>query len=398
MAQNKETNPDKATRRFDDLKLLSETARGTPMGDLLRQFWQPIAISTHVEAGRAKSLKIFSEELTLYRGQSGEPYLVGGRCAHRCTQLATGWVEGEEIRCIYHGWKYDQTGQCVEMPAEKDGLAATVKIAGYPVEEYCGLVFAYLGEGPAPAFELPKKELFERPDRLIFVREQTWPANWFQQVENSMDAVHVSFVHQKGRVGLFGAAITPNIPDLEYFETDAGIRQVATRGNNNVRTSDWTFPNNNHILVPGISKAHPWMDIGVWMVAVDDENALRFQIYSVPSMGAEEDEKTRAHFHKYRNYDPSDHHSELFEEEIYPEEMALELVNAQDYVAAVGQGSIVDRSQERLVSSDKGIALLRRMFVREMEALQTGKPIKHWTPLDETIEMQSKETIETISA
>jgi 5,5'-dehydrodivanillate O-demethylase len=150
--------------------------------------------------------------------------------------------------------------------------------------------------------------------------------------------------------------------------------------------------------VPGISKAHPWMDIGVWMIAIDDENALRFQIYSVPSMGAEEDEKTRAHFHKYRNYDPSDHHRELFDEEKYPEEMALELVNAQDYVAAVGQGAIVDRSQERLVSSDKGIALLRRMFAREMEALQTGKPIKQWMPLDETIEMQSKETVETVSA
>jgi len=339
---------------------------------------------------------VFCEDLTLYRGDSGQPYLVAGRCAHRCTRLATGWVEGEEIRCMYHGWKYDGTGQCTEMPAEKDTLAATVKITSYPVHEYCGLVFAYLGDGPIPAFDLPRKDVFEQSGRLLFTREQIWPASWLQQVENSLDASHVSFVHQKGRVGIFGEAVTPAVPELEYFETDAGIRQIATRAADNVRVSDWTFPNNNHILVPGISMKHPWMDISIWLVAIDDDRTARFQLYSMPSMGAEADKKTTEHFHRHMGYNPSDHHSELFDQGNYPAEMALELVNAQDYVAVVGQGSVVNRSQERLTSSDSGIALLRRIFWREMEAMRLGKPIKQWVRLHETIELQSTERLDAV--
>ena len=197
-------------------------------------------------------------------------------------------------------------------------------------------------------------------------------------------------------VGIFGEAVTPSIPKLKYFETDAGIRQIATRGADNVRVSDWTFPNNNHILVPGISKRHPWMDISVWLVAIDDDRTSRFQIYSMPSMGSKEDRKTAEHFHQHLDYNPSDHHRELFEQEIYPEEMALELVNAQDYVAVVGQGRIVDRSQERLTSSDLGIALQRRIFLREMAAMQAGKPTKQWVRLNETIELQSTERLEAV--
>jgi len=387
------TRRNPATQRSEDLKLLTETSPGTPMGDLLRRFWQPVALADLVAPGKAKALRILGEDLTLYCGESGRPYLVAGRCAHRCSRLHTGWVEGEEVRCIYHGWKYDGTGQCVEMPAEKASPAATVKIAGYPVHEYCGIVFAWFGDGAAPAFELPRKDSFEKAGQLVFAREQTWPCHWLQLVENSMDSVHVSFVHQKGRVGIFGQAVTPAIPRLEYFETDAGMRQIATRGPNNVRVSDWTFPNNNHVLVPGITKDHPWMDISVWMVAVDDTRTSRFTIYSMPSQGADADRATAEHFRKHLIYNPADHHGDLFVHEIYPEEMAMELVSAQDYVAAIGQGAVVDRSKERLVSSDAGAALLRKVFWRELAALQANKPNKHWRRLSEAVELQSPETL-----
>ena len=138
------------------------------------------------------------------------------------------------------------------------------------------------------------------------------------------------------------------------------------------------------------------MDISVWLVAIDDVRTSRFQIYSMPSMGAEADEKTAEHFRQHLDYNPSDHHRELFDQEIYPEEMALELVNAQDYVAVVGQGPIVDRSQEKLASSDLGIALLRRIFWREMVAMQAGKPAKQWVRLNETIELQSTARLEAV--
>jgi 5,5'-dehydrodivanillate O-demethylase len=160
-----------------------------------------------------------------------------------------------------------------------------------------------------------------------------------------------------------------------------------------VRVSDWTFPNNNRVLVPGITKDHPWMDISVWMVAVDDTQTSRFTIYSMPSQGAEADRKTAEHFRRHLVYNPADHHDDLFVREVYPEEMAMELVSAQDYVAAIGQGAVVDRSKERLVSSDAGAALLRKIFWRELAALQAGKASKQWCRLQEAVELQSSETL-----
>src|SRR5258705_12260181 len=104
------------------------------------------------------------------------------------------------------------------------------------------MIFAYMGQGEAPDFDLQRKEEFESLDHIVIAREQIWPCNWFQQVENSLDAVHVSFVHHAGMVGPFGEAISQSIPKLEYSETESGIRQIATRSPTNVRISDWTFP------------------------------------------------------------------------------------------------------------------------------------------------------------
>ena len=96
------------------------TGPGTLAGRYLRLFWQPVFIGTDLPAGRAKPIRIMSEDFTLYRGESGQAHCVAFRCAHRGTQLSTGWVEGDEIRCFYHGWKYDGTGQCTEQPAEPE--------------------------------------------------------------------------------------------------------------------------------------------------------------------------------------------------------------------------------------------------------------------------------------
>src|SRR3712207_1885017 len=99
------------------------TGPGTPAGRYLRRFWQPVACSHEIPAGRAKPVKIMEEELTLYRGEGGAAHVVAFRCPHRGTQLSTGWVEGDNIRCFYHGWKYDGTGQCIEQPAEDAAFA-----------------------------------------------------------------------------------------------------------------------------------------------------------------------------------------------------------------------------------------------------------------------------------
>ena len=371
------------TAMADRLLLLSQTGPDTDMGKLMRRFWQPVALSHAVKPGTAVPLRVMGEDLTLYRGESGRAHLVGGRCAHRLTVLHTGWVQGDEIRCIYDRWKYDGAGQCTEAPAEGPTAAARVRIAGHPVHEYCGLVFAYLGGGEAPAFDLPRKEAFERPGQIVRARIQVWPCNFFQMVENSLDAVHVSFVHLAGKVGPFGEAVTAAIPKLDYSETAAGIRQVATRSPTNVRISDWTFPNNNHIVTPGRTKDAPWVHRGVWNVPVDDTHTYKVGIYAIQSLGPEQDRATLDHFETYGDYNPADHHDELFVDKTWPNDPSLQLTPAQDYVAIMGQGQIVDRSRERLGQSDAGILLLRKIVWRELQLLRDGQPTKAWRRVED---------------
>ena len=137
--------------RTNDFRDFVHTGPGTLAGRYLRMYWQPVYRSADLEIGRPVRIEIMSEFFTLYRGESGTAHLVADRCAHRGTQLLLGWVEGECIRCFYHGWVYDGSGQCIEQPAEKESFARKVKIASYPVEEYLGLIFAYLGEGQGAA-------------------------------------------------------------------------------------------------------------------------------------------------------------------------------------------------------------------------------------------------------
>jgi 5,5'-dehydrodivanillate O-demethylase len=370
----------------DKLRMLSQTTAGTPMGTLLRKFWQPVARSQTLQAGKARAVRAFGEDLTLYRGESGRPYLVGGRCAHRRTLLHTGWVQDEKIRCMYHGWQFNGSGQCTERPAEQDVGLPNVKIPGYPLHEYSGLIFAYMGGGAPPEFQLPRKDVFERPNGLLFAREETWPCNWLQQVENSMDAVHVSFVHHWGTVGTFGEVVAPVIPQLEYEETDAGIRQTATRSAKSKRVSDWTFPNNNHISQPSLTLDDPWMDVGIWMTPVDDTHTTRFIIYSLPGGNPEFERRVTDYFERCGDYNPADHHDALFNEKTMPQDTLNQLTSAQDYVAAVGQGAIVDRTAEHLGKSDMGVAFLRRLYWRELESLRKGQT-KDWRRLTHAVEL-----------
>ncbi len=367
--------------KAERLKLLTECAPGTLMGRLLRQFWQPVALSEPLATGTARAVRIMGEDLTLFRGTSGNAYLVAGRCAHRCSVLHTGWVEDDELRCMYHGWRYDGTGQCTERPAEKRAPRELVRIAAYPVHEWHGLIFAWLGEGPAPEFELPRKPCLEDPGSFTFAREQVWDCNWFQQVENSLDALHVSFVHVWGRMSRFGEEITTAIPKLSYTETSAGIRQIATRSRTNQRVSDWTFPNNNHIVGPGPRKTDPWVDTCVWVVPIDEESTRRFTISAVPSTDPETCRRIAAD--RDPDYDPVAHYDRLFGQHLLPDTGAAQIIATQDYVAVRGQGRIVDRLNERLGRSDAGIALLRRIFQRELDALRQGCATKQWTRLEE---------------
>jgi len=366
--------------RSELLGMLTQTTPGTEMGRLLRQFWHPIALSKDLASGSAVPVKVLGEELTLYRGATGTPHLVAGRCRHRQTLLHTGWVEGDRIRCMYHGWQFAGDGTCTERPAEKEKQPpAACRIPAYAVHEYAGLVFAWLGEGPAPAFDLPRKDCLEAEGVVVVATRESWRINWFQQIENSLDATHVSFVHRALRVASFGDAVTAAIPELSYAETEAGIEQTARRGEDNVRKSNWTFPNNNHVVVPGLGAGDPWIDFVIWMVPADDEYSTRFTLYAFKPQNEEQKQRFLGQFERFGQYNADEHYEELFLQRKGPaEEDVIGLISAQDYLAQRGQGVIADRELELLGRSDLGIVTLRRIFWREMEALRNGQPTKQW--------------------
>ena len=375
-------SPTATPSRSHLLASLTPTGPDSDMGKLLRQFWHPVALSAELKVGDSKPIRLLSEDFTLFRGHSGQAFLVGPQCRHRLTTLHTGWVEGDSIRCMYHGWRFDGQGRCVERPAEKDehGVPERCHIPGYAVHEYAGMVFAYIGPAPAPVFNLPRKDCLEHPDALVFCTQETWEINWFQQIENSLDPVHVSFVHRALRVDAFANAVTNAIPQLSYEETEAGIEQTARRSAQNIRKSNWTFPNNNHVVVPGLGPDDAWIDFIIWMVPADDRHSTRFTLYATRPRTPEERNRLQTYFDRHGGqYNADEHYDELFHQRKGPPpEDVMGLISAQDYLAQRGQGVIADREDELLASSDLGVMTLRRIFWRELECIRQGQPTKHW--------------------
>ena len=185
-------NPVKTDIRVD-VDDLVHTGPSTIAGRFLRTFWMPAYRSEDVPVGRAKPLRIMDEDLTLYRGESGSIHAVAFRCAHRGTQLNTGWVEGENIRCFYHGWVYDGAGRCVEQPAEPTPFCDRVRIRSYPVEDYLGVVFVYMGQGDPPPMQRFRTA---EAATLRVVETAVYPFNFWNSLDNKRDYAHNAFVHQ----------------------------------------------------------------------------------------------------------------------------------------------------------------------------------------------------------
>ena len=167
------------------------TGPSTLAGKYMRKFWHPVYRAEDLKPGWAKPIRIMSEDFTLYRGETGKPHVVAFRCPHRLTQLSVGWVEEDCIRCRFHGWKFDSSGQCVEQPAEKESFAEKIRIRSCPAEEYLGLIFVYFGEGEPPP--LPCYPDFDK--KGLWVETYVRPCNFVNNLEN--DPIHIPFTHRE---------------------------------------------------------------------------------------------------------------------------------------------------------------------------------------------------------
>lgn len=360
---------------FDDIV---RAGPGTLAGRYLRRVWQPVYHSADIAPGRAKRLRVMGETFTLYRGAGGALHLVEGFCPHRGTQLSAGSVEGDAIRCFYHGWKFDHGGQCIEQPAEESRFCAKIRIRGYPVREYLGLAFAFLGEGEPPEFPLYPE--YERFDGLLEIDSYHRDCNYYQNLENALDMSHVGFVHGDNQGSFAGIGLGRL---LTAEESDWGVEYTFRRNDGQLRIQHFGMPNIFNMYALPTDPEIRWQESLFWWVPIDDVSHMQFSLHRVPAAG---EAARRIRERRQARRSEIDLPHQRLAAEILGGRMSLaevdqkrcDFVRLQDDIAQVGQGRIVDRSKDHPGLADVGVIALRKLWRRELLALAQGRETKAW--------------------
>ena len=378
---------------FADLEAVGP---GTPAGRYLRMFWQPLIRAKDVAPKQARPVEMMGEKFTVYRGESGEAHVVEERCAHRACPLSVGWVEGDAIRCRYHGWKYDASGQCVEQPAEEKSFAHRIKVRSYPTREYCGLIFAYVGDGEAPAFRTYPD--FDKPGVIVTDPPEILPVTFWNKLDN--DHAHVPWVHR-------ATAIRKGRDDYLVIrkevvaETEFGWksrRLVAGQDPTLTEVAYFFMPNARQFWARTRAKGFEGRNLldakMTWTLPVNDATFVSFDVTHTPVFGAEGEAYAAS------RYAQQEAEAEVrwdlalkvmagdMRLEDLPDEMSAYTSFAiEDYVTQVGTGPIAGRTKEHFGSTDAKVVLLRRMWLREVSAMLAGEPMTEWKIPTEPLEL-----------
>lgn len=357
------------------------TGPGTLAGRFMRMFWHPVYRASDLPPGRAVPVKIMNEDFTLYRGRSGTPYAVAFRCAHRATQLSTGWVEGDDIRCRYHGWMYDGSGQCVEQPCEPEPFGQKVRIRSFPAQEYLGYIFVYQGEGDPPP-PLPRYAEFDETDGVVHaVEPQFCASNYFWRIEQISDEAHLMYAHRFEK-----PYSNFDVPTLEAFETEYGVVQTGARSSGKTRMTHYLVPNimyvTNNPLLP--EETAPRERI-VWKVPIDDDHYWDSGVLLVHARGdaarrylEREEEREEA---RGRANTPAVL-AAILAGKLTLEDVVerADISHLEDEVVLAGMGGVADWPHaEQLGRTDVGVILKRKIWERELRALAEGRPLKRWS-------------------
>jgi 5,5'-dehydrodivanillate O-demethylase oxygenase subunit len=342
-----------------------EVSRGTPMGELLRRHWMPIAAVSELEQPGVKAVRLLGEDLVLYKDLSGDYGLLDRHCPHRRADLSYGFVETCGIRCNYHGWLFDAGGTCLEQPFEDTANAAAefrhrIRSAAYPVRAAAGLLWAYLGPPPAPL--VPNWEPFTWQNGFRQIVFSEIPCNWFQCQENSIDPVHFEWMHSNWRIRQKGA-VGPYVPTtvrIGFDEFEYGYSWRRITADKDETDEYWTI--GRVCLWPNALYTSDHIE---WRVPIDDENTLSVTWAFTPAI------TERRPFVQDRIpywYGP-------IKDPRTGRWITSHTMN-QDFVAWVGQGVVADRSKEHLGGSDRGITMIRKRLLEDMQAVSEGRDPK----------------------
>jgi 5,5'-dehydrodivanillate O-demethylase len=341
------------------------TGPETLAGRYLRRFWQPVYASADLPKGRAVPIRLMSQDLTLYRGHSGSAYVVSHRCPHRGTQLSAGSVEGDDIACAYHGWKFNGAGACIEQPAEPKPFCQKVSIEAYPTREAMGLIFTYLG--PAPAPELP---MF--PDMVDFTHRHRMDCNYFQSAENILDDVHLHFSHHNS---ILKHSRRAGIPQVSAQETPYGLLQEL-KHDRSTEFNHFIMPNICHLEfdVQVLSRSVTTVGLLLYYVPIDDTHHNHFMCGRVEAPGVFK-KLTRPLGRLVQRLRGDDWFTRNVNHVLSGARPLAKVTDPrlQDTVMCVGQGAIVDRSVERLGTTDAAVILLRSVWKRHLRQFAEGQ-------------------------
>jgi len=338
----------------------------------MRRFWMPVAMTE--EVGELPALvKVLGEELVLFRDLSGRYGLLHKHCSHRRASLEYGIISEQGIRCCYHGWLYDVTGRILETPGEADESPIRHNLChgAYPVREYAGLIFAYLGPPDLePAF--PMLDTMALPDDELVPYAIDYPCNWLQVAENPMDPFHSVFLHTRVTRAHFNPAWgTMPVVDWHPFAEDTGIYLTNVRRWENyiwVRTAEVMFPAiaqpPDIYQNPDREKFFPGVGITKWTVPVDDSHCriIAWRHFNDQLDLDGKGDRSKVGLNKV------DFVGQTGVERSYEEGQRM----PGDYEAQISQGSITVHSDEQLATTDKGVALYRRALRKAIRALTDG--------------------------
>jgi 5,5'-dehydrodivanillate O-demethylase len=321
-----------------------------------------------------------SEEFTLYRGHDGVARLTQPRCPHRAMLLSAATVEGDTLRCFYHGWKFDSAGRCLEQPAEPKPFCDKIHLRTYPTREYLGLVFAYLGDGVPPAF--PNVPSFEEADVFTHTDSYVRPANFFNNLENVPDLSHLAYSHAHVTETWDNYA---DGPQIFVEETSWGLKYAGLRPKSGKKlVSYFGMPNIIHAKGPRNDPGVDYREFLAWWVPVDDTRHTQFTVVAVRG-------KTREQFDEYLQRQMQlrrqrDLDREALMKAVLSGETGIDEVDAsrvhllflQDDVAQAGCGMLQDRPPEHLGRSDVGVIAVRKLWLRELRAFAQKAPLTTW--------------------
>ena len=380
----------------EENNLLTQTNRGRPAGELLRRYWQPVALAEELPPGAAPlSVKILGEDLVLFRDDQGRVGLLGIHCSHRGTNLSYGRVEDGGLRCLYHGWLYDIGGRCLEQPGEPGGgeHKNDIRHLAYPCKEAGGAIFTYMGPGEPPLF--PDYQFLKASPDHLYVGKIFHDCNYLQANEGNIDPVHLSFLHrflekrEERYRGVRGAeeshynlVARNTAPLLDVELTDFGVRIYTVRR----LEGDKAYLRVSYFILPNLS-AFPGQTGGEgysvnWHVPINDAHHWKYSFVFSAGAPLQKEVISRERSELTPDYRLARNETNRYLQD--RESMKTKTYagmgsgfQAHDAFATASQGQIQDRTEEHLVSSDKAIVAARKLLQQAIRDVQEGREPPH---------------------